>query len=311
MKSVSLIGAGKNALEHTRALKSLKNLEILGVCAKNLNSADNFKFMNNITYATNDIEDLFKKTKSDYLVISVPIDQTLKVLETASKFPWKILVEKPLGLNLEEALQINTFLENRNPNTFVALNRRFYKIYKHLKDVISLKNNKIELEIFDFQSIKHANKFNHSSEVIKNWQFANSIHLIDLGLFFANSKVDKIIKDHKIDKKNFIINSTIFLENESIIKYCADWNNDGTWKIRLTSNEYQIVINPLEKIVINYKDSSYSLSEFDFSPFNLYKPGYLNQALYFTEINNDSDFKLVNFKQSLSTMELISKIYEF
>ena len=63
------------------------------------------------------------------------------------------------------------------------------------------------------------------------------------------------------------------------------------------------------KIVYNQKEVTYN--EAEYSPYNLCKPGYLNQAMYFTEKADDKIFKLVSIEESLKTMDLIRQIYDF
>ena len=106
MNSVSLIGAGVNNQNHVNALRQIKGIEIAGVCTRNLNTATNFKEHNEIKFATDNIDELYEKSKSKFLIVSVPVDKTIEVAKKVLKYPWKILFEKPLGLNYSEALHL-------------------------------------------------------------------------------------------------------------------------------------------------------------------------------------------------------------
>ena len=85
---------------------------------------------------------------------------------------------KPLGYNLDEANKI--FLQSKKSKTkiFVALNRRFFfSTQELLKKISKDKSNRV-VEIIDTQTPElFKNRF--PNKIIKNWIFANSIHMID------------------------------------------------------------------------------------------------------------------------------------
>ena len=312
MNSVSLIGAGVNNQNHVNALRQINGIEISGICTRNLNTATDFKELNEIKFATDNIDELYEKSKSKFLIISVPVDKTIEVAKKVLKYPWKILFEKPLGLNYSEALHLKDLLGSDQSKNFVGLNRRFYQINKEIFQLINTEKLPLKVNIYDCESLEVAKKSGHSKEVLDNWAYANSIHIIDLGRHYCGDAILSVkSKPVQINGELISIKSEVVFNNGSTINYFCNWKEFNSWKIEIYADRFTAIINPLEKVKIIYNQKEFTYNEAEYSPYNLCKPGYLNQAMYFTEKAEDKIFKLVSIEESLKTMDLIRQIYDF
>lgn len=312
MNSVSLIGAGINNQNHVNALRQIKGIEIAGVCTQNLNSANNFKDYNSLKFATDDIEELYEKSESKFLIVSVPVDKTFEVAKKVSNYPWKILFEKPLGLNYGEALDLKEMLYAGKSKNYVGLNRRFYQINREILKIINLGKQPLQVNIYDCESLDSAKKSGHSKQVLDNWAFANAIHIIDLGRYYCGDSVSSVNSvPFKKNSELISIKSEVIFNNGSKMNYFCNWKEFNSWKIEIFSGGFTAIISPLEKVKITHENREFTYSESEYFPYSLCKPGYLNQAMHFTEKSEDVIFKLVSTEESLETMNLIRQIYEF
>ena len=68
--------------------------------------------------------------------------------------------------------------------------------------------------------------------------YANSIHLIDLILFFGDSRIKNISKEVISSKKDKIIYAKIIFKNKNIAFYYSLWNRPGPWSMDISSSKY-------------------------------------------------------------------------
>ena len=80
----------------------------------------------------------------DYAIIATPTDQHLSdVLNVYNTGCRKILVEKPIEINLSKCKLMMKFAEQKNLSVFCAYNLRFLKVIQTLKNLIKEIENKI------------------------------------------------------------------------------------------------------------------------------------------------------------------------
>ena len=76
------------------------------------------------------------------------------------------------------------------------MNRRFYSSTQKLQKILLNNKDKRIVTVFDQESKSNALKSGHNNKVVKNWMFANSIHLIDYFNIFAEAILKKFQQNH-------------------------------------------------------------------------------------------------------------------
>ena len=71
-----------------------------------------------------------KITKADGVLVAISPDNLKKVSKAIFSYPWKCLVEKPIGINYKETLKIYNQSKKSRKKIFVAFNRRYYSSTK-------------------------------------------------------------------------------------------------------------------------------------------------------------------------------------
>ena len=110
---VAFIGAGYMGEEHLKVFSVQPEFEMSGIFSKNKNKANLLANKYNVGFVADSIDDLFKNSRPELLVICVPELELWNVFATASLYPWKMLIEKPVGINLSQA---NEFLVKAKEN---------------------------------------------------------------------------------------------------------------------------------------------------------------------------------------------------
>ena len=113
------------------------------------------------------------------MVIAVPELACQTVCEQAFQYPWTLLIEKPVGYTLTQARQIEQTAETLGAKAYVALNRRFYGSTLQLQKALQSTEGYRVVTILDQEDAESALAAGQPAEVVHNWMYANSIHLID------------------------------------------------------------------------------------------------------------------------------------
>jgi predicted dehydrogenase len=311
MCKVAFIGAGYMTVEHIKAFKDIDSVSLVGIHSRTKERANNLAKDFGILGVYDSIEDLYNFTKADLVVISVPELSTKDVVLKAFNFPWKCLIEKPVGYNLEEAEFITDYANKKGIVAYVALNRRHYSSTRTLLKKLDINNSNRIIFIQDQEDLNEAIKFGQPELVIKNWMFANSIHLIDMFCILGRGKVTKVENIIKWDpNKPYFVMSKIDFESGDIGIYHAVWNAPGPWSVSVSTLSEKFELKPIEFCNI-LKLGSRKAQEIEIENIDIkYKPGLRHQAeLFVKSLNYPTD--LPTLQGALRSMDIIDKIYNF
>ena len=128
---------------------------------------------------------------------------------------------------------------------FIALNRRNFISTKELVKIIDKKRNiKRNVEILDQQS---PNRKYFTKKVIDNWQFANSIHLIDYISLICRGKISSYKKKLiELNSKQKVLECEIKFSSGDTCKYRALWFLPGRWQVKVRLDKLIYTLRPLE-----------------------------------------------------------------
>lgn len=312
---VAFIGSGYMSREHIKVFSTLKNkFNIQGIIGRKNITAKKISKEFDIKYVCTSIKELYLKTQADLVVIAVPELEVKKVCLEAFKYPWKMLIEKPIGLNLNEAKIIyNNARKNKVSNNItIALNRRNYTSTLQALKLLKSDNSRRYIQIYDQQDMAEASVKKYSKIIRNNWMYKNPIHLIDYLNIFGRGKIKSVEKIKIFEKKKLhILNSHITFSSGDIGQYNSVWNMPGPWAVVITTKFKRFEIRPLE--ILKYqKRGSRKLENIKINYNNdiKFKAGLFNQASNVYLFLNNKKNNLVKIKESLLLMHLINKIYK-
>jgi predicted dehydrogenase len=308
---IAIIGAGYMSKEHIKAFKSIDDFDITGIYSRTRSKAELISVDFNIKYVCDSIDELYMKTKADLVIISVPELSTKDVCELAFKFPWICLIEKPVGYNLSNAMEILNLAEKNKTKAYAALNRRHYSSTRSLQEDLKTNNEIRVVNVFDQENPQVSLEGGTPKLVVDNWMYANSIHIIDyFSLFCRGSLVNvKNIEKWTPAKPCFVLSKLEYSSGDIGI-YEAIWEGPGPWAVTVSTPSKRWELRPLEELrTQEYKSRKTFLQvihEWDTD----FKPGLRLQAEEALKALNGESHQLPTIKDALITMELIKKIYE-
>lgn len=306
---VAVLGYGSNGRNHISILNSLPNVQLCGIMGRDVNKLRNYCKATGFE-GFSKISDCYLKYQPDYLVISVPVLQTYKVLIEALDFPWKILVEKPLGLNLEQTTKLIKIIQEKNRDVFVALNRRMLPSVLQLNHLLEkFDDSKRTVYVWDQQNTLEAKSNNHPKKVIENWQFANGIHLFDLGDSLCRGNITSTDTRTEVNGFEQIFNFRATYSTGDILIYNSVWNLDRRWSIEIKTDNHDYVLKPIESLKVNCDVYAKEYIDKLYLEPSQFKPGFYNQLKAFLEIEPSLEEKLCNSFEYLQITKYLDLIY--
>lgn len=306
---IVIIGTGYIAHHHIKVFRQIKFFNLVGISSRKLSNAKKIAKKYKIKKFSSDYQKLIKDIKPDAILILVSPQNIYQVTKNILKYKIPFLVEKPVGLSLNECNELSKLTKNTKVPNMVGLNRRFYSSFLQLHKIFKKEGYPKNIIVEGHEKIwrvKHKSK-----KVVKNWHYANNIHIIDLINYFGGDITEVETKLISNKSHNLNVSSIIRLKNNSLAVYNSFWQSPDGWSIKLLAPHYSILIKPLEKIsYINRKNEEkiFKMSNYD----KKFKPGFYLQAKYFQKLieRGKNIWPSKNIYQVLQTYYLIKKIFK-
>ncbi|WP_158969528.1 Gfo/Idh/MocA family protein [Paraglaciecola sp. L3A3] len=133
---VACSGTGYFSQFHYQAWSRIDQVDLVGVCNRTLQSADDFAKKYQIDHSFDDLENMLKKTQPDLLDIITPPATHLNSVKIAAKLGIDVICQKPFGETLEVARQMVEIAEQAGIKLIVHENFRFMPWYRSIKQTL-------------------------------------------------------------------------------------------------------------------------------------------------------------------------------
>lgn len=309
---VAIIGAGYTAREHIRAFANVPGVVIVGIYSRTRSRAEALAKEFNIAFVCDSLEELYGKTKADLVVVTV-VELSMRLVSIACfEYPWIVLLEKPAGYNIIDAKAIKEAAEKKKRNVFVALNRRFYSATQEVKSALSLiENSSRFIKVQDQQDQKFALASGQPKEVVDNWMYANSIHMIDYFRIFGRGKIIQV--EHVVPwnpKQPGIVIAKIVFDSGDIGIYEGIWNGPGPWAVTVNTPLKRWEMRPLEQASVQNRGERKAQLIEQNNWDKIFKPGFRLQAKHAVMAALGQSSESVTLADSFESMQLIHSIFD-
>lgn len=306
---VAMIGAGGMAREHLRAFADIPQVSIVGIMSRTRSKAEALAQEFNIPAVTDSVEAL-AALQADLVVITVSANQVHKVVQACCAWPWTILTEKPVGLNLQQSEETLETVRKTGAQVYVALNRRFYSSVHKMKENLAHCTGPRFIEVFDQQEPEKLRKILGKADEIE-LMFGNSIHTIDFFSHLGRGSVTSVtpILPWNSSVPQAVCAAVTFSSGDSGI-YHGLWNVPGPWAVSVTTREERWELRPLESARVQ-KAGSRTLEEVDLGDLDKkFKPGLRAQAEEAVKAALGLRHNCVSLENAHGTMRIIDAIYK-
>ncbi len=308
---IALVGAGGMILEHGRAFAAVPGVELVGITNRTRSKAEDMAKELGVPKVFDSIEEMWQETGADLLVMAVYETAILEIAKECFSHPWSVFMEKPVGLDYAEAKAVAEAAAAAGTKAWVGLNRRALASTNAVLKDLSDDPGPRYIHVQDQQSLETARIIGHADEVVKNWMYANSIHLVDYLMALGRGKVTKVepLVPWSFENPTIVLAKVEF-DSGDIGLYEAIWNGPGPWACTVSTPRRRWEMKPLEAARFQNADERI-LHEVEIGAADTdYKPGFLVQAQRVIEAWNGQDNEAPTLEDALQTTELVAKIYQ-
>jgi predicted dehydrogenase len=304
---LAILGAGAMAREHIKAFLDVPGVSIEGIWNRTRNKAEMLAQQFGVPVVANNVEDLYARTRADLAIVAVYETAINPIMKQALAHPWAILMEKPVGFDLEDGEDIAAAAKLRH--VYVGFNRRFLSSTQAALADLADDPAPRFIHVQDQQCLETARQIGHANIVVRNWMYANSIHLIDYFCAFGRgdiTEVTRVVPWQPGDPG--VVLAKIGFSGGDIGLYEGIWNGPGPWACTVTTPRRRWEMRPLERAAYQNAGER-KLNPVDPHAWdNDFKPGFRLQAQRVAGAVCGDD-GAITLDEGLRTMRLIDAIF--
>ena len=306
---VAVVGAGYMAGEHIRAFASLPDVSVVGICGRSPARAERLAAEYNVP-AFGSIAAMYQATKADAVVVAVNELSMLDVSMECFRYPWVCLLEKPVGIDLAQTKRIAAARQAAGASAFVALNRRSYAATRRALAELSEDASPRLISVLDQQDLASVRDACQPEEVVRNYMFANSIHLVDYFCTFGRGDIVSVSPTVPWDaaRPGFVV-ATIRFSSGDVGVYQAVWSGPGPWSVTVTNESARFEMRPLEKLGIQRRGQRQLTEVVPDAIDQDYKPGLHYQASQIIRFLAEKETSLASVDEAARSVKLCADIY--
>jgi predicted dehydrogenase len=307
---VAMIGGGGMTREHIRAFQDVPGVTIAGIWNRTRDKAEALAKEFGIAHVASDIADLYATTKADLAVLAVYEPAINAVAKQALAHPWAILMEKPIGLDVPDAEDIDKVVKAKAARVFVGLNRRTLSSTQAVLADLADDPGPRFIHVQDQQSLDTARQIGHIAAVVDNWMYANSIHLVDYIAAFGRGSIRDVTPIVRWNPKTpTVVIAKVAFDSGDVALYEGIWNGPGPWACTVTTPRRRWELRPLEKAVFQNAGER-KLNPVEPHAWDAdFKPGFRLQAEQVAAAMR-GERTATTFDEALVSMRLVRDIFE-
>jgi predicted dehydrogenase len=254
MKDIWVIGTGPMAREHVRSLYVTHSDRLL-VIGRNEAATFELKTSMGLAATSSGIAHAISELSlPDFAIVATSIDSltslTLQLIRAGVK---RILVEKPGSIYLRELELLRKEANLYGSQIFVAYNRRFFRSVQAARHYIKIDGG-AQLVNFDFTERSDiVKKLTKPPGVLDRWLLSNSTHVLDTAFFLVGKPRQMQCwfaggLDWHLTASRYC--GAGVTENGALFSYQANWSAPGSWALTVTTENYQLMMSPMERLVV-------------------------------------------------------------
>lgn len=307
---VAVVGAGAMAREHIRAFSDVPGVALAGIYSRTRSRAEELAGEFGVPQVCESMANLYENTQANLVVMAVPELAANSVAKECFEFPWTVFMEKPPGYNLSDAQDIRAAAEAQQRQALAGLNRRFLSSTRAAWDDLADCEGPRFIHVQDQQDMAAAAALGHPEAVVKNWMYANSIHLADYLRLFGRGAVTSVepLVRWDPDCPGMVVAGVRFASGDLGL-YEGVWNGPGPWAVTITTPGRRWEMRPLEHAAYQIAGERRLQPVEQCAWDREFKPGFRLQAEMAVSAALGRPSESPTLAEAMQTMKLIQEIF--
>jgi predicted dehydrogenase len=275
---VGLVGVGPMAALHANVLRNVPDVDVVYCVSRSQDKADAFAAANDLRRGRT-LETVMAKPEADALWVVAPADAMAEAAIELASLGLPMFLEKPVGLSLEETRAVRTAV---TAPVMVGLNRRFYEVIGQGLAMAEAAGGVRAVEVHMPEDVARVPD-KQSPRTKEQWQFANSVHMVDLFRLFGGEPETVDVFNDVVDREDRSYMGFIrFLSGAKGI-YNAQWYAPGGWRLAVYATDLMLVYQPVEQLQVLRRGQPAEVIK-PAGPDAEFKAGFYGQAQAFSEL---------------------------
>lgn len=307
---VALVGAGYTGREHARAFADVPGVSLAGVHSRTRARAERLAGEFGIGRVCDSVDELYNSTRADLVVVAVPELEMNRVARACFAYPWTVLLEKPAGYDLADASEILDAAAPRAGDVRVAFNRRFYSSTRKALEGLAGTTGSRFVQAQDQEDRPEALRLGQPAPVVRNWMYANSIHVVDLLRTFGRGKVTAVSPLLRWNPEApCVVLSKVDFDSGDTGLYEAIWEGPGPWAVSVQTEALRWEMRPLERLTLQERGKRVA-SDLPIGDWDLrFKPGFRLQAAHAVAAALGQASACATLADAFETTRLVAALY--
>ena len=285
MDTVWIVGVGTIGIEYTKVLKA-QGYHVIAI-GRGEQSAHHYEDITGIRAFVGGVDSFLATNPMlpKAAIIAVNVQQLASVTLSLIHYGIKnILCEKPGYNDPSELEKVYQDAKCFNSNVFYAYNRRFYSSTLEAERIIK-NDGGLTSFCFEFTEWGHViEQKGFAPDVLRNWFYANSTHVVDLAFFFGGvpRELSAFTSGELLWHKPAVFAGAGITEKHVLFSYQANWNAPGRWAVELLTSKHRLYLKPMETLQIQEKGNvKVTPVEIDDALDKQFKPGFYQEVKAF------------------------------
>lgn len=308
---IVLVGAGYMASQHAKAFSGLPGVSLIGITSRTRTRAEQLAAGYPGMQVFDTIEEMYRQTKADLVIVTVKEMSMSRVATECFSHPWAVLLEKPAGYNLANARLILEAARKHGSRVWVALNRRAYSSTRQALARLESVEGPRFIRVLDQQDqVAARDIYKEPPDVVRNYMYANSIHLVDYFRVFGRGEVIRVTPICPwTPQAPWMVLAKVEFSSGDIGVYEGVWNGPGPWAVTVVTSAERLEMRPLEQASVQLRGER-KVSQLEIAPEDgEYKPGLRRQAINMLDALKGSSSPMPTLEDAFLSMRLVADIF--
>jgi predicted dehydrogenase len=289
---LAVVGFGEIARQHITAFRSL-GASIVAAASRSPQSRRRAEQVGGIERTYEDPLAMVERERPDGILVTTSVLSQFEVIHKLIFCDVPLLVEKPPAVSFADWSVLRDQIEARCLPLMLGLNRRYYSVYQRALERIGGFDAVTSVSVEWSEDPEGMLAAGHPPEIVPVLNFANSIHGLDLLVFFAgilrNAEVWGRNLDHLGQRFRWQMGVHGVSDRGARAGFESNWDVPGRWRLVVDTANVRMVSAPLETAVLFARGRAPEIVE-PSAEDQRFKPGFYGQASAFLELIRERKF---------------------
>jgi predicted dehydrogenase len=306
---LAVVGFGDIAQKHLAAFRAL-GAKVVASANRSPEGRRKAQHDAGIERTYSDAQTMMERERPDGILVTTSVLSQFEVICRLIPHDIPLLVEKPPAISLSDWNVLRNQIEARRLPFMVAFNRRYYSIYLRVLERMGGVNAVTSVTVEWSEDPDKMLAAGHPSETLPLLNFSNSIHGLDLLVFWAGIPCSPEAWGRNLDASGHRLRWQMAfhsLTNRGAhASFESNWDVPGRWRVVVDAPNVRMVSAPLETAVLYARGKAPESIEASVED-QQFKPGFYGQAAAFLELVRNHSYcarPMASLEEISADMEL-------